>query len=337
MKKGEKITRRAFVSVTAKGVGVLSVSEMISSCSVFSGKQEGQIPQRILGKTGLSVSILSFGGGSQFLRNKNGEWEKHLEMAVESGINLFDTAPDYTVTAPAGARALSSEERFGEILPAYRSKVHIITKLDLNEKGKREPDQARKSVEGSLKRLKTDYVDILLIHAVNDKDSVSEIEKGIYKKILEMKKEGITKYIGFSSMDSAERSRDLLENLDFDVALLALNPTGYRNYSEIVLPIAQQKNVGVVGIKVVRDLIGKDATAKELLEYAWTTNHVASTLIGHYGMNTLKENIKLAIEYGKKKQVSLDVRELESRLAAYAGPHALCWARPGYKDGGIIT
>ena len=295
------------------------------------------MPQQILGKTGLSVSILSFGGGSQFLRNGNGEWEKHLEMAVESGINLFDTAPNYVVTAPGGKKELTSEERFGEILPRYRSKVHIMTKLDKDENFKRDPSKVRASVEGSLKRMKTDYLDVLLIHAVDDRDDVTEIEKGVYREMMALKEEGIIKFIGFSSMDSAERSRDLLEHLDFDVALLALNPTRYRNYGDIALPVAQEKNVGVVSIKVLRDLVGKDATARELLEYSWKTHHVSTALIGHVGLDILKENIGYAIDFGKKNQLALDMQELEKRLASYAGPHALCWARPGYEDAGITV
>ncbi len=338
MKKNNEISRRVFLSTAAKGAAVLSTAGWVSSCSIFSNKEEeGNIPRRILGKTGLPVSILSFGGGSQFLKNKNGEWEKHLELAVESGINLFDTAPDYVVITRGGQKELSSEERFGKILLPYRSKIHIMTKLDKNEKSEREPEKVRESVEGSLKRLNTDYIDILLIHAVDDKDSVAAIESGVYRKMLKLKEEGIIKYIGFSSMDSAERSRDLLENLDFDVVLLALNPTNYRNYGEIALPVAREKNVGVISIKVLRDIVGKDATAEELLAYSWTTQQVSSALIGHYGMKTLKENIRIAREYGKKKQLALDVKDLELRMAAYAGPHALCWTRPGYVDGGIIV
>jgi len=337
MKKKKEITRRSFIASSAKGALALSASGMLTSCNIFPGGEQGKVPQKILGKTGLSVSILSFGGGSQFLRNRNGEWEKHLELAVESGINLFDTAPNYVVTAPGGEKELTSEERFGEILPPYRSKIHIMTKLDKGENFKRDPSTVRASVEGSLKRMKTDYIDVLLIHAVDDRDSVAEIEKGVYREMTALKEEGIIKFIGFSSMDSAERSRDLLEHLDFDVALLALNPTRYRNYGEIALPVAQEKNVGVISIKVLRDLVGKDATAEELLAYSWKTHHVSTALIGHYGLDILKENIRHAIEYGKKNQLALDMKELEKRLASYAGPHALCWARPGYEDAGITV
>ena len=332
-----EINRRKFISTTVKGATVLAVSGLASSCSVFTGDEKAQVPKRPLGKTGMNVSILSFGGGSQFMRNENGQWEKMLETAIKNGINLFDTAPNYRIVGPGGKNALRSEERYGKVLSPYRSQIYYMTKLDIGNDGKRHPETVRKSVEGSLKRLNTDYIDILLIHSINDKDTVGEIENGIYKEMIKLKEEGIIKHTGFSSMDSAEKSRDLLENLDFDVAMLAMNPTKYRGFADIALPVAKKKKVGVVTIKVLRGLIGKDATAEELLEYVWTENHVSSAMIGHYGLNTLKENIKLAIKNGKKNHLTVDKEALENRLVAYAGPHALVWARPGYEDAGIVV
>ncbi len=337
MDNKNEINRRKFISTTVKGATLLTASGLVSSCSLFTGNDKEQVPKRLLGKTGMNVSILSFGGGSQFMRNENGEWEKHLETAIEKGINLFDTAPNYRIVGAAGKNALRSEERYGKVLSPYRSKIYYMTKLDIGNDGKRHADEVRQSVEGSLKSLNTDYLDVLLIHSINDSDSVGEIEKGVYKEMVKLKDEGIIKHIGFSSMDSAEKSRDLLENLDFDTAMLAMNPTKYRSFAEIALPVAKRKNVGVTTIKVLRGLIGKDATAEELLEYVWTENYVSSAMIGHYGLNVLKENIRLAINSGKKNQLALDKESLENRLASYAGPHALVWARPGYEDAGITV
>ena len=332
-----EINRRKFISTTVKGTTVLAASGLVSSCSLFTDNDKAQVPKRLLGKTGMNVSILSLGGGSQFMRNENGEWEKHLETAIERGINLFDTAPNYRIVGAAGKNALRSEERFARILSAYRSKIYYMTKLDIGNDGKRPVDKVRESVEESLKSLNTDYLDVLLIHSINDKDSVGEIENGVYKEMVKLKNEGIIKHIGFSSMDSAKMSRDLMENLDFDAVLLAMNPTKYRSFAEIALPVAKRKNIGVATIKVLRGLIGNDATAEELLKYSWTENHVASAMIGHYGLNVLKENIKLAINNGKINQLALDKDMLENRLASYAGPHVLVWARPGYEDAGITV
>ena len=329
-------SRRKFITTTAKGVAALSAVGLVNSCSLFSSNEAGKVPLRKLGKTGLDISILSFGGGSQFMRNENGEWEKTLVKALESGVNFFDTSANYIVAGQAGGKAMTSEDRFGEILPAYRDKIIIGTKLDkVNLKWT--PQNSRKSVENSLRRMKTDYLDILFLHAINNEDTVSEIENGVYKEAVKMQEEGMVKHIGFSSMDSAQRSKDLLEALDFGAVILAINPTKWGNYAGLAVPAAQQRDVGVIAMKVFRGVISKEVTASELLEYAWTENHVASAVIGHYEMRTLEENIKLALEYGKNLQVSIDRNELESRLAKYAGPDVLPWARPGYVDGGIIV
>jgi aryl-alcohol dehydrogenase-like predicted oxidoreductase len=338
MKNDKKnYSRREFLTTSAKGAAIISAAGIVNPYSLYAGSKADEMPKKMLGKTGMSVSILSFGGGSQFLKNEDGVWEKQLEKALESGVNLFDTASQYTIGnyfkgGEVKNSVNSSEERFGEILPAYRSKIYISTKLE-----EREPGLAKKSVEDSLKRLKTDYLDILLIHGISDKDEVAYIEKGVYKEMLDLKNQGMVKSIGFSSMDSAERSRDIIEALDFDIAMLAINPTQYRNYANIALPAAQKKGMGVIAIKVIRGLVGKDASSKELFEYVWTENSVNSAMIGHVGMKFLNENIKLAVNYGKANQASIDRKELELRLASYAGPHALVWARPGYRDGGIIV
>jgi aryl-alcohol dehydrogenase-like predicted oxidoreductase len=226
----------------------------------------------------------------------------------------------------------SSEERYGSVLSEFRDKVIISTKIE-----GRDPEEAKRDLEASLKKLKTDHVDILLLHSIEPSDEVVKIENGIYREMVRMKESGLARFIGFSSMDSAERSRDLLEALDFDAVILAMNATKYGDYAKVALPVAQRKNVGVIAMKVMRNLVGKGATAKELFEYAWTQEGVASTVVAHYGKDPLEENIAIAMSYGAGKTAMLDREELELRLAEYAGPHALVWARPGYRDGGLIV
>lgn len=343
-KKNTGISRRDFLNATTKSAIVVSTAGVMSACSMSKDKTEnktedktedkttGQIPRRVLGKTGIEASILSFGGGSQFLKNKNGEWEPILEESAKSGINLYDTSPDYTVVSRDGTKAMTSEERFGEILPPFRDKVYIITKVN-----DRTPGNARKTLEASLKSMKTDYVDILMLHSVDDRDDVMDIEKGVYSEMMEMKNEGLVKHIGFSSMDSAQRSKDLLTHMDFDVALLALNPSTWGDYPGLAFPIAMEKEVGIIAMKVFRGIVGEAANAEDLMHYSWDHPGVVSSMIGHFGMTNLKENIQMAIDYGNGKLACLEKSELEARLAPYAGPHALPWARPGYKDGGIIV
>ncbi|RLD34070.1 MAG: hypothetical protein DRI73_04475, partial [Bacteroidetes bacterium] len=273
-----KQTRREFLSKTAKGAAVISVAGLVSSSSFLSKNESNKIPKRKLGKTGLEVSILSFGGGSQFAKNKDGAWQEQMEVAIQDGINLFDTAPSYS-SFKRSEKDLGSDERFGLILPQYRNKVIISTKIET-----RDPDKVKEEVEGSLSRLKTDYIDIMLIHAINDSDDISVIEKGIYKELVGLKKAGLIKYIGFSSMDSAQRSKDMLDNLDIDVALLAMNATKYGDFAKVALPSAIKQNTGVIAMKVTRDIVGKGVPVGDLLGYAWGQEGVSSALVGHFGM-----------------------------------------------------
>ena len=128
--------------------------------------------------------------------------------------------------------------------------------------------------------------------------------------MVSLKASGMTKNIGFSSMDSAERSAELIEKLDFDVVLLAMNATNYGNFINIALPAARKKNVGVIAMKALRDIVGKDATARELLEYVWSQEGVSSALVGHFGIKSLQENLQLAIEFSKTGISTLNKKEL---------------------------
>jgi predicted aldo/keto reductase-like oxidoreductase len=171
---------------------------------------------------------------------------------------------------------------------------------------------------------------------VEPADDIPSLEKSVYAMLLKLKEEGTVRFIGFSSMDSAERSREAIEKLEFDVALLAMNASGYGDFVAETLPAARAKNVGVMAMKVMRDIVGQSATADELLSYALSLDGVATALIGHHGMPTLEENVRIVQAIGSDAAMaSREQRRLESRLAHLAGPHALCWARPGYVDGSL--
>ncbi len=334
----EKVSRRKFIIDSAKAATMAGASGLLTSCSFLSGKKgaEYKIPRRMLGKTGLEVSILAFGGGSQFLQNNDGEWETLLETAVEGGINFFETAPTYNASdfwqTGDGKSLDSSEQRYGQVLSAYRDKLILSTKLP-----GRDVEGAKRSLESSLKNFRTDYLDILMIHGVTKDDDISVIEKGLYETMLSFKESGVVKNIGFSCMNDPEHARDLLEKLDFDVTLVAMNATNYGGFAETILPAARKKNMGVVAMKVMRDLVGEAATPRELLEYAWTQEGVACATVGHWGIETLQENIRIAQEYDENTVAATDRERLENRLVSYAGPHALCWARQGYQDAGMVT
>jgi predicted aldo/keto reductase-like oxidoreductase len=162
---------------------------------------------------------------------------------------------------------------------------------------------------------------------------LSDIEKGVYQVVSQLKQQKAVRYIGFSSMDSAERSKELIENLDFDVTLLAMNPTNYGNFTEIALPAAREKGLGVIAMKVMRDIVNVHAKPKELIEFAWNLEGVHTAVISHTGMDPLKENINLAIQYQEQGQKVVLSNELEERLRFLADQEYLVYAKPGYQDG----
>jgi uncharacterized protein len=185
--------------------------------------------------------------------------------------------------------------------------------------------------ETSLKLLQRDYVDVLLIHEVNSNDDVRQIEQGVYARMQKLKEEKAVRFIGFSSMNSAVRSKELITLLDFDVVLMAMNPTLYGDYATVALPAAKEKQMGILAMKVMRDVVGVAATAEELIQYALDRDSVSAAVIGHYGIQTLEENAKIVSRY-TPSLVNDRYADLELRVRALAGPHALSWARSGYVD-----
>jgi hypothetical protein len=103
----------------------------------------------------------------------------------------------------------------------------------------------------------------------------------------------------------------------------------------VALPVAREKNVGVVAMKLFRDLLQDGVKPAELLHYAWTQSGVASGVVAHASMGVFEENLRHACSFTPEKAEAFDRRGLEMKLAHLAGPHALCWARPGYLDGGF--
>lgn len=312
-----KLSRRSFLQHSAVGLGA------IGSLSVTAAGA-GSIPKRVLGKTGLEVAILAFGGGSNFLKNKDGVWQPMVEKAIQEGINLFDTSAGYK-----WANAASSEELLGQILPRYRKSIILSTKIET-----RDVSAGMKEFETSMKRLNADYLDILLIHSIEASEDIGALEKGLYKELVRLKEAKTVRFIGFSSMNSAGKSREMLEKLPVDVCILAMNATKYGNFAKVALPVAREKNVGVIAMKAIRG-VEQSGTIPELLQYVWSQDGVATAVIGHVGMQNLEENIQSACNF-TKKMTRRECEALEARVAHLAGPHALPWARPDYRDGMMV-
>lgn len=349
MRKEHNCSRRDFVKKTSAGLAAMAGGIAITSCTKNStspseedtrtklqvgsgdpdlpnarpGTSGDLLPKRTLGNTGMEVSMLAFGGGSQFMANANGVWEPLLERALAQGVNYFDTSITYN----------GSEERYGEILTPIRDQVYITSKSNggEHENDRQSADHLKSDVEQTLKNLKTDYLDVFMLHNINNNDNMTKLGE-FYEAMLKLKEEGVVKNIGFSSMSSATKARDAIKTFDFDVCMLAINPTTYGDYETVTVPEAIKKNMGIMAMKVMRDVVGKNGTTpNELIDWALDRHGIAGAVIGHVGETVFNQNADIVMTY-KPSSVPRNWSYLERRLKPYAGPHALCWAHPLYRD-----
>ncbi|MHC4557714.1 MAG: aldo/keto reductase [Planctomycetota bacterium] len=205
--------------------------------------KETVIPKRVLGKTGVEVSILALGGviGMQLPPSKEHDPAAIAEKALNSGITYFDTAPSYNNG--------QSETNYGQVLSYRRKEVFLACKT-----GDRSYDGTMKSVEQSLKRLCTDHLDLLQIHGVTSREDMPAWGKssGVYTALQKLREQKVIRYIGITGHDSADMLYRAIDMYEFDTLLTTLNPISRRRpYREKLLRLANEKRMGVIAMKVM--------------------------------------------------------------------------------------
>ena len=306
----KKITRRELLlqatAMATMGVGYTSHHDPRLERTV----SEAGIPSRILGKAGLSLSILAFGCGGRFIKGYPTE-EKALEVlnwVFSKGINYFDTAHDYGNG--------ESERRLGLFLKGQRKKLFVATKL-----GSRIRNKFLSQFEISLKRLQTDYVDLLNIHGLSTMEDVAQIgsKGGIYESLAKLREQKGTKFIGFSCHSNGQVAKAAIEQYDFDCCTLQLNAAKIGGFEDIALPAALRKNMGVVAIKATgQDRLLEKVPGKgrieELLRYVWNLP-VVSVILGMPSLKMAKQDIELARDF--KRMTRTEAEALRDRMAHF--------------------
>lgn len=205
--------------------------------------QLAKMPQRQLGRTAVTVPILGLGGSASPLSRLEAEREAEaiIERSLELGIRYFDTAANYG----------PSEERLGKVLPSERSQLFLATKTS-----ERSRDGAWRDLERSLQRLKTDHLDLWQFHGLAydwDLDTILDSQQGAIKAAQEAKQQGVVRYIGITGHHNPAIMAAGLRRYPFDTVLIPINAADKHNptsFIQTVLPVAQQKNVGVIAMKV---------------------------------------------------------------------------------------
>lgn len=209
---------------------------------------------RDLGTTGLRVSVLSLGSGGP---NRLGQ-KKYvprpritdlIRLAIEMGINFFDTSPTYW----------ESEAILGETLREIpRDRYMIATKFCPVSEGRVvSPKRVVESVERSLKRLHTDTIDLLQFHLVT-LDIYQKVTESLMPVLENLRREGKFRFLGITESTSRDRCHDMLgmalEDDVFDTIMLAYGPTN-RSAEQKILDTAVKKGVGVISVASVRQIL----------------------------------------------------------------------------------
>ena len=230
--------RREFISKTALAAPVFSLFPADLSFISREPASSGKIEKRSLGKTGVMLSMIGFGG--IIVKDATPEDAASIvKFAIDAGINHFDVAPSYG----------DAEIKLGPALEPYRKGVFLSCKTT-----KRTKDDARKELEQSLKNLRTDHFDLYQLHAVTTLDEVKTIfaPGGALETFKEAQKEGKIKYIGFSA-HSVEAAMALMNGFDFDSIMFPFNFATWNvgNFGPQVLELARQKQMGIIALKAM--------------------------------------------------------------------------------------
>ncbi len=197
---------------------------------------------RRLGRLGREISVLIFGGAALSEVSEE-EADRAISLALEAGVDHFDTAADYG----------DSELHYGRWMPEIRDGVFLSTKT-----GEREREAARRQIEASLERLRVDHVDLIQLHAVNDLEDLDLATHGALEAAVEAKEEGLVGAVGITGHghEAPATHLEALRRYPFETVLTPWNyvlsaDEGYLGDFEALVVEVERQDAGLMTIKTV--------------------------------------------------------------------------------------
>lgn len=316
-------SRRRFLKTALVGGTAASTTSIAKAGN--DTERPKKVDRRILGRTGAEVSILGLGLGSAFFKpyGKDREsGEKLLHHALNHGINYWDTSRGY-----GGGL---SEKIMGPVVEKRRNEIYLVSKS-----GKRDYDSFMRQAEESLKAMRTDYMDIYHIWNLDPRDDLDVIERGAFKAALKLKEEGVIKSFGVTGHSGARLLMDCIRRWDPD-AILTVFPCTRQDegrYEDELLPLARERNMGLVAMKTVRQARNADLRGSDLIRYALSLDGVHSTIVGLDTMAHLNENIEMATNFKHLPSEERAQLHRDATIALKGIPTP--WEQPGYQDGSL--
>ncbi|WP_375582582.1 aldo/keto reductase [Cyclobacterium xiamenense] len=287
------------------------------------------LPQRKFGNTGEAVTMLGL-GGAHIARMPETEAERTIERAIEGGIRFFDNAESY-----GNGRG---EERYGKYLsPKYRDVAFIQSKSTA-----RDGKTAQAHLEGTLRRLKTDYLDLWLIHAVTSPSDVDgRISNGVLDVVQQAKESGKVRYIGFSGHSDFNAHLRMLERTDVlqacQMPINAFDPN-YKSFITNVMPRLVEKKMAPMAMKTLANggffggtshfnhgdkpkIIPHALSVEEAVHFSWSLP-ISVLITGADNADMLTEKINFAKSFtafdaAKRDQLVEKVAGFDGRLVEY--------------------
>jgi uncharacterized protein len=284
-----EFSRRDFIQTLM--AGVLLGPVVLQSQATNSGG----ISTRLIGKTGERVSIIGFGGWDiGFIEEKLAI--QMIHRGVDAGINFIDNAWEYNKGR--------SEEVVGKAVASgkLRNKVFLMTKVCA-----RDYEGAKRHLEDSLRRLQTDYIDLVMLHSIQyngDRERVFDPDNGAVKALVEARKAGKLKYIGFSGHQNPQVHLDMLNMpFEWDAVLMPLNimDAHYNSYQKKVLPVLLDRNIAALGMKSLvgrfERITDKMNVSAELCRWYSMSLPVSTLVCGWQNMDEMQLCINIARDF----------------------------------------
>ena len=272
-----------------------------------------EIPRRPLGKTGIEVSVLALGGAHLGRIDCEKNAINLMHEAMDAGLTFFDNAWEY--------HDGRSEEWMGKALVGRRHKVTVMTKVCTHGRDKK---LAFMQLEESLRRLRTDYLDLWQIHEVIYPDEPDQhfSPNGSVEALLEAKRQGKVRFVGFTGhKDPAIHLKMLQYGFPWDTCQLPLNvfDSTFRSFERTVLPELTRLGIAPLAMKALSgngDPIRQGLlTAEEALRYVLSLP-IASVISGVDSLEVLHQNVNIAHRFTPMTED--EMQALRRRVESYA-------------------
>jgi aryl-alcohol dehydrogenase-like predicted oxidoreductase len=269
------------------------------------------LPRRPLGRTGHEGTLFSLGGeGVLRTHGRTAEAVQVIHRALDQGANYCDTAPAYA----------GSLDYYGAALGERRRSIFLASKTH-----DRTRDGSLRLLDDSLRRLRTDHLDLWQLHDLRTMQDLQAIfaRGGALEALLQARAEGRVRFLGITGHHDPAILMEAMRRFDFDTVLVALNAADVHRLSFIatVLPEATRRGMGVIAMKVLSQgaLLGRGKlTAEEAMRYVLSLPGVSHMIIGCTTPAEVDENARIARTFTPLDDTGRRALEERTRTGAAA-------------------